>query len=55
MVATSCHHGMLALPGVKDGLQGATFNLWTPNAKHRHHKRNTTHLDPPPPPRGPGR
>ena len=49
MVATSHHHGMPALPNSKDGLQGALFNLWTPDAKHRHHQPNTTHLDPPPP------
>ena len=51
MVATGRHHGMPALPDSKDGLQGALFNLWTPDAKHRHHQPNTTHLDPPPPPR----
>ena len=33
----------------RDGLQGALFNLWTPNTKHRHHQPNTTHLDPTPP------
>ena len=49
MAATSRHHGMHALPDSKDGLHGALFNLWTPDAKHRHHQRNTTHLDPPPP------
>ena len=49
MVATSRHHGMLALPNSKDGLHGAVFNLWTPDAKHRHHQPNTLHLDPPPP------
>ena len=48
MVATSRHHGMPALPDPKDGLQGALFILWTPDAKHRHHQPNTTHLDPPP-------
>ena len=46
MVATSCHHGLLALSDSKDGLQGALFNLWTPDAKHHHHQPNTTHLDP---------
>ena len=45
MVASSHHHGMPALPASKDGLQGALFNLWTPDAKHRHHQPNTTHLD----------
>ena len=49
MVATSHHHGMLALPDSKDGLQGALFNLWTHDAKHRHHQPKTTHLDPSPP------
>ena len=49
MVATCRHHGMPALPGAKDGLQRALFNLWTPDAKHRHHQPDTTHLDPPPP------
>ena len=48
MVATIRHHGMLALPVAKDGLQGARFNLWTPDAKHRRDQPNTTHLDPPP-------
>ena len=51
MVATSRHHGMPALPGTQDWLQGALFNLWTPEAKHRHHPPTTTHLDPPPPSR----
>ena len=37
MAATSRHHGMPTLPGAWDGLQGALFNLWTPDAKHRHH------------------
>ena len=37
MVATGRDHGMPALPGAKDVLQGALFNLWTPDAKHRHH------------------
>ena len=46
MVATSRHHGMPPLPGAQDGLQGALFNLWTPNANYRHHQPNTTHLDP---------
>ena len=49
MVATSRHHGITALLGTRDGLQGARFNLWTPDAKHRHHQPNTTHLDPTPP------
>ena len=49
MVATSRHHGMLALPGARDGQQGALFNLWTPDPKHHHHQPNTTHLDPTPP------
>ena len=49
MVATSRHHGMPTLPNSKDVLQGALFNLWTPDAKHRHHQPNTTHLDPLPP------
>ena len=51
MVATSRHHGLPALPDSKDGLQGAFFNLWTPDPRHRHHQPNTTHLDPPPPKR----
>ena len=56
MVATSCHLGMPALPDAKDGLHGDSFQLVDPDAKHRHHRPNTTHLDPgPPPPRGPGR
>ena len=50
MVATSPHHGLSALPDAKDGLQGALFNLWTPDPRHRHHEPNTTHLDNPPPP-----
>ena len=50
MLATSRHHEMLVLLDSKDGLQGALFNLWTPNAKYRHHQRTTTHLDPSPPP-----
>ena len=54
MVATSCHHGLAALPDSKDELQGALFNLWTPDPRHRRHQPNTTHLDPPPL-RGPGR
>ena len=49
MVATSRHHGMPALPGARDGLQVALLNLWTPDAKHRHHQPNTTHLDAIPP------
>ena len=49
IVATSRHHWMHALPGSKDGLHGALFNLWTPDAKHRHHQPNTSHLHPPPP------
>ena len=49
MAATSRHHGMAALSDSKDGLQGAHLNLWTSDAKHRHHQPNTTHLDPPPP------
>ena len=49
MVATSRHHGMPALPGSKDRLQGDLFNLWAPDAKHRHHQPNTTHLNPPRP------
>ena len=36
-------------PDSKAGLQGALFNLCTPDAKYRHHQPNTTHLDPPPP------
>ena len=31
MVATSRHHRMPALPESKDALQGALFNLWTPD------------------------
>ena len=49
MAATSRHHGKPALSDSKDGLQGALFNLWTPNPRHCHHQPNTTHLDPPPP------
>ena len=49
MVATSRHHRLPALPDSKDGLQGALFNLWTPDRAHKHHKPNTTHLDPTPP------
>ena len=49
MVATSRHHGRLAIADSKDGLQGALFDFWTPDAKHRHHKPNTTHLGPIPP------
>ena len=32
MVATGRHHGMPTLPESKDGLQGALFNLCTPDA-----------------------
>ena len=46
MVATSRHHGLPALPDSKDGLQGALFNLWTPDRAHKHHQPNTTHPDP---------
>ena len=49
MVATSHHHGLPAPPNAKDGLQGALFNLWTPDPRHRHHQPNTMHLDPTPP------
>ena len=49
MVATSRHHGLPSPPDAKDGLQGAFFNLWTPDPRHRHHQPNTTHLDPTPP------
>ena len=49
MVATSRHHGLPALPDSKDGLQGALFNLWTPDPRHKHHQANTTHLDATPP------
>ena len=49
MVATSRHHGKPALPGVRDGLQGTLFNLWTPDAKHRHHQPSTTHRSHSPP------
>ena len=49
MVATSRHHGLPALPDSKDGLQGALFNLWTPDPRHKHHQANTTHLDAIPP------
>ena len=55
MVATSRHHGLPALPDSKDGLQGALFNLWTPDPRHKHHQANTTHLDATPPQGGPGR
>ena len=53
MVATSRHHGLRALPNAKDGLQGAFFDLLSPDPRHRHHHPNTMHLDPPPPPRRP--
>ena len=46
MVDTSHHHGLPALPDFKDGLQGALFNLGTPDRAHKHHQPNTTHLDP---------
>ena len=49
MVATSRHHGLPAHPDSKDGLQGASFNLWTPDPRHKHHQANTTHLDAIPP------
>ena len=49
MVATSRHHGLPALPDSKDGLQGALFNLWTPDPRHKHHQAHTTHLDATPP------
>ena len=49
IVATSRHHGLPALPDSKDGLQGALFNLWTPDPRHKHHQANTTHLDATPP------
>ena len=49
MVATSRHHGLPAHPDSKDGLQGALFNLWTPDPRHKHHQANTTHLDAIPP------
>ena len=45
MVATSRHHGLPAVPDSKDGLQGALFNLWTPDPQHKQHQANTTHLD----------
>ena len=54
MVATSCHHGLPALPGSKDGPQGALFNFWTPDPQHKHHQANTTHLDATCPQGGPG-
>ena len=47
MAATSRHHGMPALPDSQDGLQGALFNLWTPDPGHRNKQPNTTRLDPP--------
>ena len=53
MVATSRHHGLPALPDAKDGLQGALFNLWTPDPRHKHHQPNTTHLDATPPKEAP--
>ena len=49
MLATSRHHGMPAPPGARDAMQGALFQLWTPNAKHRNHQPNTTELHPSPP------
>ena len=49
MVAISRLHGLPALPDSKDGLQGALFNLWTPDPRHKHHQPNTTHLDATPP------
>ena len=48
MAAISRRHGMPAPAGARDRLQGALFNLWTPDPKHRHHQPNTTHLDPTP-------
>ena len=48
MVATSRHHGMPALGDAKDWLQGAVFNLWTSDPKHRNHQPNTTQLEYPP-------
>ena len=45
MVATRRHHGLPALPDSKDGLQGALFNLWTSDPRHKNHQANTTHLD----------
>ena len=53
VVATSHHHGMLALQGAWDGLHGALFHLWCPDTKHCHHQPNTTHLDPNSPPLNP--
>ena len=50
MVATIRHHGMPALPGAREGLQGALFHFWTPDAKNLHHEPNHTHLDPTSPP-----
>ena len=49
MVATSRHHGLPAPPDSKDGLQGALFNLCTPDPRHKHHQATTTHLDASPP------
>ena len=43
------HHGLTAVPDSKDGLQGALFDLWTPDPRHKHHEANTTHLDATPP------
>ena len=45
MVATSRHHGLPAHPDSKDGLQGALFNMWTPDPRHKPHQANTTHLE----------
>ena len=49
MVASSRLHGLPAPHAAKDGLQGALFDLWTPDPRHCHHQPNTTHLDPAPP------
>ena len=52
MVATSCHHGLSALPDYKDGLQGALFHLWTPT-EHTNTTSPTPHTWTPTPPRRP--
>ena len=55
MVATSRHHGMPALPDSRDQLQGALFNLWTPDPGTATTSPTPRTWPPPPPTRGPGR
>ena len=37
IVATSRHHGLPDPLDADDGLQGALFNLWTPESWQRNH------------------